>query len=102
MPSQYRLLTQSGEALKDPVPLIRKRRGLSPGGRFPPSFVYRVIIITTLASPDAPVIVTPTHGGEDKSLMVVLQSAGCQEHCHQSAGRSSEHPYETVLITGGY
>ena len=25
--------------IKDPVPLIEKRRGLSPGGRFPPSFL---------------------------------------------------------------
>ena len=34
--------------IKDPVPLIEKRRGLSPGGRFPPSFVHQVIIITGL------------------------------------------------------
>ena len=33
-------------AYKDPVPLIEKRRGLSPGGRFPPSFIHQVIIIT--------------------------------------------------------
>ena len=33
--------------IKDPVPLIEKRRGLSPGGRFPPSFNHQVIIITT-------------------------------------------------------
>ena len=26
--------------IKDPVPLIAKRRGLSPGGRFPPSFIH--------------------------------------------------------------
>ena len=32
--------------IKDPVPLIAKRRGLSPGGRFPPSFIHQVIIIT--------------------------------------------------------
>ena len=25
--------------IKDPVPLIEKRRGLSPGGWFPPSFI---------------------------------------------------------------
>ena len=31
-----------------PVPLIDKRRGLSPGGRFPPSFIHQVIIITGL------------------------------------------------------
>ena len=30
--------------IKDPVPLIAKRRGLSPGGRFPPSFIHQVII----------------------------------------------------------
>ena len=30
--------------IKDPVPLIEKRRGLSPGGRFPPSFIHQVII----------------------------------------------------------
>ena len=34
--------------IKDPVPLIGKRRGLSPGGRFPPSFIHQVIIITGL------------------------------------------------------
>ena len=34
--------------IKDPVPLIAKRRGLSPGGRFPPSFTHLVIIITGL------------------------------------------------------
>ena len=31
--------------IKDPVP---KRRGLSPGGRVPPSFIHQVIIITGL------------------------------------------------------
>ena len=34
--------------IKDPVPFIEKRRGLSPGGRFPPSFIHQVIIITRL------------------------------------------------------
>ena len=34
--------------IKDPVPHIEKRRGLSPGGRFPPSFINQVIIITGL------------------------------------------------------
>ena len=34
--------------IKDPVPLIAKRRGLSPGGRFPPSFIHQVILITGL------------------------------------------------------
>ena len=34
--------------IKDPVPLVEKSRGLSPGGRFPPSFIHRVIIITGL------------------------------------------------------
>ena len=34
--------------IKDPVPLIAKRRGLSPGDRFPPSFIHQVIIITGL------------------------------------------------------
>ena len=34
--------------IKDPVPLIDKRRGLSPGGWFPPSFIHQVIIITGL------------------------------------------------------
>ena len=28
--------------IKDPVPLIKKRRGLTPGGRFPPSFIHQV------------------------------------------------------------
>ena len=32
--------------IKDPVPLIEKRRGLSPGGRS--GFIHRVIIITGL------------------------------------------------------
>ena len=30
--------------IKDPVPLIEKRRGLSPGGRFPPSFIHQANI----------------------------------------------------------
>ena len=34
--------------IKYPVPLIEKRRGLSPGGRCPPGFIHRVIIITGL------------------------------------------------------
>ena len=34
--------------IKDPVPLIEKRRGLSPSGRFPPSFIHQVIINTRL------------------------------------------------------
>ena len=34
--------------IKDPVPLIEKRRGLSPAGRFPPTFIHQVIIITGL------------------------------------------------------
>ena len=34
--------------IKGPMPLIEKRRGLSPGGRFPPSFIHQVIIITGL------------------------------------------------------
>ena len=34
--------------IKDPVPRIEKRRGLSPGGRFPPSLIHQVIIITGL------------------------------------------------------
>ena len=29
--------------IKDPMPLIAKRRGLSPGGRFPPSFIHQEI-----------------------------------------------------------
>ena len=33
---------------KDPVPLVEKSRGLSPGGRFPPSFIHQVVIITGL------------------------------------------------------
>ena len=34
--------------INDPVPLIEKRRGLSPGGGVPPSFIHQVIIITGL------------------------------------------------------
>ena len=30
------------------MPLIEKRRGLCPGGRFPPSFIHQVITITGL------------------------------------------------------
>ena len=29
------------DPIKDPVPLIEKGRGLSPGGRFPPSFIHQ-------------------------------------------------------------
>ena len=29
--------------IKDPVPLVEKSRGLSPGGRFPPSFIHQVV-----------------------------------------------------------
>ena len=36
--------------MKDPVPLIAKSRGLSPGGRFRPSFIHQVFIITGLNS----------------------------------------------------
>ena len=35
--------------IKDPVSLIEKRRGLSLGGQFPPSFIHQVIIITGLS-----------------------------------------------------
>ena len=41
-------LVYATEHIKDPVPLTAKRRGLSPGGRFPPSFIHQVIIITGL------------------------------------------------------
>ena len=34
--------------IKDSVPLIEKRRGLSPSGQFPPSCIHQVIIITRL------------------------------------------------------
>ena len=34
--------------IKDPVPLIEKSRTLCTGGRFPPSFIHQVIIITGL------------------------------------------------------
>ena len=34
--------------IKDPVPLIEKRRELSPSGWFPPSFIHQVLIITGL------------------------------------------------------
>ena len=43
----YSLVCATGH-IKDPVPLIEKRRGLSPGDRFPPSFIHQVIIITGL------------------------------------------------------
>ena len=34
--------------IKDPVPPIEKRRASCPGGRFPPSFIHQVIVITGL------------------------------------------------------
>ena len=34
--------------IKDPVPLVKKSRASCPGGRFPPSFIHQVIIITGL------------------------------------------------------
>ena len=34
--------------IKDPVALSEKKRRLSPGGRFPPSFIHQVIIITRM------------------------------------------------------
>ena len=42
------LIKSHTRGIKDPVPLIEKRRGLSPGGRFPPSFIHQLIIITRL------------------------------------------------------
>ena len=41
-------LVYSTGPIHDPVPLIERRRGLSPGGRFPPSFIHQVIIMTGL------------------------------------------------------
>ena len=34
--------------IKNPAPLVEKSWALSPGGRFPPSFIHQVIIITGL------------------------------------------------------
>ena len=34
--------------IKDPVPRIEKSRASCPGGRFPPSFIHQVMIITGL------------------------------------------------------
>ena len=34
--------------IKDPVPLLEKRRGLSRGGRFLPNLIHQVIVITGL------------------------------------------------------
>ena len=34
--------------IKDPVPLIEKSRASCPSGRFPPSFIHQIIIITGL------------------------------------------------------
>ena len=45
--SMYNRVCATGH-VKDPMPVIKKRKGLSPGGRFPPSFVHQVIIITGL------------------------------------------------------
>ena len=44
-PGMSSLIYATGH-IKDPMPLIAKRRGLSPGGRFPPSFIHQVIVIT--------------------------------------------------------
>ena len=35
--------------IKDPIPLVEKSRTSSPGGRFPPSFIHQLIIITGLS-----------------------------------------------------
>ena len=35
--------------IKDPVPLIEKSRASCTGGRFPPSFIPKVIVITGLS-----------------------------------------------------
>ena len=43
----YSLVYVTGH-IKDPMPLIEKRRGLFPGGWFPPSSIHQVIIITGL------------------------------------------------------
>ena len=34
--------------IKDPVPLIKNSRASCPGGRFPPSFIHQVIVMTGL------------------------------------------------------
>ena len=34
--------------IKDPVPFVEKSKALCPGGRFPPSFIHQVIVITGL------------------------------------------------------
>ena len=47
VPSKSSLNYATGH-VKDPVPLVEKSRGLSPGGRFPPSFIHQVVIITGL------------------------------------------------------
>ena len=46
-PTRDRFVYATGH-IKDPVPLVEKSRGLSPGGRFPPCFIHQVIIITGL------------------------------------------------------
>ena len=38
--------------MKDPMPLIEKGRGLSPGGRFPPGFIHRVQLRVYLCGAD--------------------------------------------------
>ena len=51
---------------KDPVPRIEKRRGLSPGGRFPPSSIHQVVIITgvTVSSDPPPHSTYPLRSSE--------------------------------------
>ena len=48
MPMKKKKNIYATDHIKDSVPLIEKRRPLSPGGRFPPSFIHQIIIITGL------------------------------------------------------
>ena len=54
----YRRVYVTGH-IKDPGPFIEKRRGLSPGVRFPPSFIHQLISgVFRFFPPDPP----PRHG----------------------------------------
>ena len=48
--------------IKDPMSLIEKSRASCPGGRFPPSFIHQVIIITGLNTSYTTVCSRPEDG----------------------------------------
>ena len=53
--------------IKDPVPLIEKSRESCPGGRYLPSFIHQVIIITGLKKLYAYVVALKMALGADRA-----------------------------------